>query len=114
MRQVYPAPCQGPALTWSRFCQNCRSPRPVEQPVTHLSGYKLRPVGRSPEEPNREAAGSPEPRVTAMIEGGGLWAPTVRRFRLQVLESEQAGSSWDSAGDACSIGSEEGNDLRLT
>jgi DNA-binding NtrC family response regulator len=51
--------------------------------------------------------------VTAIAEGTQWAAATVGRFRLQVVESEQSGESWESAGERCSIGSDPGNDLRL-
>jgi two-component system response regulator GlrR len=60
------------------------------------------------------AAAAGKPPVTAILTGAGPRIPTVGRFRLQVVEGEQKGLTWESAGETCSIGSSEGNDLRLT
>ena len=51
--------------------------------------------------------------MTAVVSGAGPRIPIVGRFRLQVVEGEQKGQTWESAGETCSIGSSEGNDLRL-
>jgi two-component system response regulator GlrR len=52
-------------------------------------------------------------RGTVQLAGGGAWAPIVGKFRLQVIDDGPSGPPWESAGEACSIGSAEGNDLRL-
>jgi two-component system response regulator GlrR len=53
------------------------------------------------------------PRVTQTVDGGLVWAPTVGRFRLHTIEPPQPAGPWESAGETCSIGSDDGNDLRL-
>jgi DNA-binding NtrC family response regulator len=40
-------------------------------------------------------------------------APSVRRFKLSVAEGKHAGSTWESTGDTCAIGSHTLNDLVL-
>jgi two-component system response regulator GlrR len=56
-----------------------------------------------------------EGRVTAALEASQLWAPIVGRFRLHVVAPGQPGRApGESAGASCAIGSEAGNDLRLS
>jgi two-component system, NtrC family, response regulator GlrR len=38
-------------------------------------------------------------------------SPAARRFRLTVVEGPAAGASWESRGERCAIGSQQGNDL---
>jgi two-component system response regulator GlrR len=40
-------------------------------------------------------------------------APSVRRFRLRVVEGPAQGLTWESSGASCSIGSHEKNDLAI-
>ena len=52
---------------------------------------------------------------TKLLEGAG-WSPIVGRFRLRVVDSGTGGSggtTWESSGDVCSIGSAPGNDLQI-
>ncbi|HEY7376817.1 MAG TPA: sigma 54-interacting transcriptional regulator [Polyangia bacterium] len=51
--------------------------------------------------------------MTQLLGGAPASAPVVGRFRLHVLEAGVSGRPWESSGDVCSVGSEEGNDLRL-
>jgi len=37
--------------------------------------------------------------------------PVARRFRLTIVEGPSAGTTWQSQGDRCSIGSQQGNDV---
>jgi len=51
-------------------------------------------------------------RVT--VEGGGKPSlERVRRFRLEVVEGQSAGLSWESSGSQCQIGAHPSNDLVL-
>jgi len=52
--------------------------------------------------------------VTELIAAQALWAPTVGRFRVQLVDGGAGGRPWESSGETCSIGTAEGNDLRLT
>src|SRR5262245_28745605 len=38
-------------------------------------------------------------------------SPDVTRFRISIVEGPQAGKSWESGTDRCSIGSHPSNDL---
>ena len=62
--------------------------------------------------PIHDVKSGQESRVTELLAGGGAWAPTVGKFRLQVIDDGPGGPPWESAGETCSIGSAEGNDLR--
>ncbi|MDP2275612.1 MAG: FHA domain-containing protein [Archangium sp.] len=42
------------------------------------------------------------------------FTPSVRRFRLVVLEGPDTGTAWESTDEHCSIGQERGNELVLT
>jgi hypothetical protein len=54
------------------------------------------------------------PRVTQAGMGAALLPPPiVGRFRLVTIEPRSNTVPWESAGQTCSIGSEEGNDLRV-
>src|SRR4051812_9628343 len=76
------------------------------------------PLSVGSEDPESPESGSPE--------GGNLHEtlpyeharrpeglPTVRRFRLTVVEGPGLGTVWESASDVCSIGSHPLNDLPL-
>ena len=51
--------------------------------------------------------------MTQLLEGAPAWTPVVGRFRLHLVGTGLSGRPWESSDDVCSIGSEEGNDLRL-
>jgi DNA-binding NtrC family response regulator len=55
-----------------------------------------------------------EGRVTELLATDALWAPTVGRFRVQLIDRAAGGQPWESTGESCSIGSAPGNDLRLS
>jgi DNA-binding NtrC family response regulator len=55
-----------------------------------------------------DPAGSETPKETLAL---GHVPREVRRFRLVVVEGPGTGTSWESSGDSCSIGSQSGNDL---
>jgi two-component system, NtrC family, response regulator GlrR len=63
-------------------------------------------TGRSPE--------SAPARETKLHDGAAaVWAPTVGRFRLLVVDSAAGTGVWESSGAVCSIGSADGNDLQV-
>jgi two-component system response regulator GlrR len=68
---------------------------------------------REGDENSEPSAVGREARMTQLLEGAPAWTPVVGRFRLHVVETGLSGRPWESSGDVCSIGSEEGNDLRL-
>ncbi|MBK8255820.1 MAG: sigma 54-dependent Fis family transcriptional regulator [Polyangiaceae bacterium] len=55
----------------------------------------------------------PAPETTLAVLGSSPSSPTVRRFRLRVVEGPAKGNTWESTGAACSIGSHENNDLAI-
>jgi len=54
-----------------------------------------------------------DPREHSATLGLAVETPQVRRFRLTVIEGPSRGTTWDSSGDRCSLGSQSGNDLQL-
>jgi two-component system, NtrC family, response regulator GlrR len=54
-----------------------------------------------------------EGSTLALRSGGPATAPTVRRFRLTVVEGPGRGATWESAGPTAQLGSHESNDLVL-
>jgi len=60
----------------------------------------------------REGSAPPEALETSGLEGAST-LPEVRQFRLTVIEGPSAGTTFASASDRASIGSQEGNDLVL-
>jgi DNA-binding NtrC family response regulator len=79
---------------------------------------RLIPLALNPKEPPADEAPSPEeaklhetiPYEHARRPGD---LPTVRRFRVTVVEGPSTGLVWESAADVCSIGSHPLNDLAL-
>jgi len=51
--------------------------------------------------------------MTELLRDAPVWTPVVGRFQLHLVDAGSGGRPWESSGDLCSIGSAEGNDLRL-